>query len=74
MSSISSNILKNTENWFISHLNNTEELREIKKFDDFEDVADSLKRFSPKDKGFVRMKLISSPYVIPVQIDKFGEQ
>ena len=73
VSSISSNILKNTENWFISHLNNTEELREIKKFDDFEDVADSLKRFSPKDRGFVRMKLISSPYVIPVQIDKFGE-
>lgn len=74
VSSISSNILKNTENWFISHLNNTEELREIKKFDDFEDVADSLKRFSPKDRGFVRMKLMSSPYVISVQIDKFGEQ
>ena len=74
VSSISSNILKNTENWFISHLNNTEELHEIKKFDDFEDVADSLKRFSPKDKGFVRMKLISSPYVIPVQIDKFEKK
>ena len=40
----------------------------------FEDVADSLKRFSPKDKGFVRMKVISSPYVIPVQIDKFEKE
>lgn len=74
VSSISSNILKNTENWFISHLNNTEELNEIKKFDDFEDVADNLKRFSPKDKGFVRMKVISSPYVIPVQVDKFEKE
>lgn len=74
VSSISGNILKNTENWFISHLNNAEELNEIKKFDDFEDVADSLRGFSQKDKGFVRMKLISSPYVIPVQIDKFVKE
>lgn len=70
VSSISANVLKNTQNWFVSHLNNRDELREIQKYYDFEDFVDSLRMTS--ERGFIRMKTYSNAFTVPVQIDRFA--
>lgn len=69
VSSISSSILKNTQNWFVAHLNNRDELKELDKYYDFEDFTESLRRTT--DRGFIRMKTDSNTFIVPVQIDQF---
>lgn len=69
VSSISPSILKNTQNWFISHLNNKDEIKTLEKYYDFSDFSNSILRNS--DIGYARIKTYSNNFIIPVQIKKF---
>ncbi|MDE0321353.1 MAG: DUF87 domain-containing protein [Acidimicrobiaceae bacterium] len=68
-SSVHSNILKNTENWFITHLNNTDETRQLAKFNDFSDFTDGI--INVNEPGYVKMRTLSSRFTVPVQVDVF---
>ena len=71
ITSLSRDLLKNTENFFIAHLNDTNEIKELTKFYEFKDVGIDVQK--TKSKGFVRMITRSHKYALSVQIKLFGE-
>lgn len=70
IASLSPDLLKNTENFFIAHLNDQTEIRALERFHEFRDVGADVQK--TKEKGFVRMITRSHRFALPVQIRRFG--
>ena len=68
--SLSPDLLKNTENFFIAHLNDDREIKALTRFHEFRDVGADVQR--TKARGFVRTITRSHKFALPVQIRKFG--
>jgi len=69
VSGVAHQVKANTANWVVAHLNNTKEVQELSKFYDFASFADAI--IAAEDRGYVRLKTLSSPFIVPVQIDKY---
>lgn len=69
VSGVAHQVKANTANWVVAHLNNTKEVRELAQFYDFGSFSDAI--IASEDRGYVRLKTLSSPYIVPVQIDRY---
>jgi DNA helicase HerA-like ATPase len=69
MTTLSPDLLKNTENFIIAHLNDDREVREVTRRYEFRDVAEDVQRI--RSRGFVRMITLSHRFALPVQLRKF---
>jgi hypothetical protein len=70
MTTMSPDLLKNTENFIIAHLNDDREIKEVTRRYEFRDIAEDVQR--ARSRGFVRMVTLSHRFALPVQIRKFG--
>ena len=68
-SSVLPEILSETDNWFISHLNSDNEAKVVERYLDFEHFIPQIRRVS--EPGFIRLRTLSSGYTVPVQLDRF---
>lgn len=72
MSTLSPDLLKNTENFIVTHLDDDREVRELEHKRAFRDVASDVERI--QSKGYVRIKTLSMPLALPVQIRLFNAE
>jgi hypothetical protein len=72
MTTISPDLIKNTDNFLIAHLDDDREAGEVARKFAFRDLADDVQRI--QSKGFVRMITRSHRFALPVQIHRFREE
>jgi len=70
ISTVSPDLTKNTDNFFLAHLDDDREIREVARKYVFRDVAQDIER--AQSKGYVRLFTRSHRFALPVQIHRFG--
>ncbi len=70
MTTVSPDLVKNTDNFLIAHLDDDREAREVTRKYAFRDVADDVQRI--QSRGYVRMLTRSHRFALPVQIHRFA--
>jgi hypothetical protein len=69
VSSVDPDVLDNTANWIVAHLNSETEVKLLRGRYEFDRFGDQIRQ--AEDVGFVRLKTQSSRFVIPIQVRLF---
>jgi hypothetical protein len=69
MTTVSPDLIKNTDNFLIAHLDDDREVKEVTRKYVFRDVAEDVQRV--QSKGFVRLITRSHRFALPVQLARF---
>jgi hypothetical protein len=72
VSSVEPDVLDNTANWIVAHLNSEAEVKLLRGRYDLDKFTDQI--LHAEDPGFVRLKTQSSRYVVPVQVRLFDAE
>jgi hypothetical protein len=70
VSNVEENILTNTANWVCAYMNNAGEAKKLANYYDFAYFSDQI--LTADDRGFVRLRTVSSPYTLPIQVTRFN--
>ena len=71
VSSVEPDVLDNTANWIVAHLNSESEVRLLRGRYEFDRFGEQILR--AEDVGFVRIKTQSSRFIVPVQVRMFDD-
>jgi hypothetical protein len=71
VSSVEPDVLGNTANWVVAHLNSETEVKLLRGRYEFDRFGDQIRQ--AEDVGFVRLKTQSSRFVIPIQVRLFDQ-
>jgi DNA helicase HerA-like ATPase len=71
VSSVDTDVLDNTANWVIAHLNSESEVKLLRGRYEFDRFGEQI--LHAEDPGFVRLKTRSSRFVIPIQVRRFDQ-
>ena len=69
VSSVERDVLDNTANWIVAHLNSEAEIKLLSGRYEFARFAEQIRH--AEDVGFVRLKTLSSRFIVPVQVRRF---
>lgn len=72
VTSVDSRVRANTANWIVTHINSKREIKELGKYYNFEDFAESIRNVETV--GYARAKTYGGEHIVPIMVSLFDTE